>query len=96
MRATIGTPRLDGARDAEGAGKGWRKGSERVKYQPDLPVIIAGIISWGELLLPTSAPLPFNGYPFLMMTLASWISESCVTARPDLLQACRRIGTACS
>jgi hypothetical protein len=36
----------------------------------------AGVTDWlirGELLPSTSAPLPFNGYPFLMMTLASWI-----------------------
>lgn len=30
-------------------------------------------IFWGEPLLPTSAPLPFYAYPFLVMTLISWI-----------------------
>lgn len=35
--------------------------------------ISAGRISWGEQLLPTSAPLPTLGYPFLVLTLAGWI-----------------------
>ena len=35
--------------------------------------VVAGRIFWGEPLLPTSAPLPFYAYPFLVMTLISWI-----------------------
>jgi hypothetical protein len=35
--------------------------------------IVAARIFWGEQLLPTSAPLPFYAYPFLVMTLVSWI-----------------------
>jgi hypothetical protein len=35
--------------------------------------IVAGRIFWGEQLLPTSAPLPFYAYPFLVMTLVSWM-----------------------
>jgi len=35
--------------------------------------ISAGRISWGEQLLPTSAPLPTLGYPFLVLTFAGWI-----------------------
>jgi hypothetical protein len=35
--------------------------------------ILAARIFWGEQLLPTSAPLPFYAYPFLVMTLISWI-----------------------
>ena len=35
--------------------------------------IIAARIFWGEQLLPTSAPLPFYAYPFLIMTFLGWI-----------------------
>ena len=35
--------------------------------------ITAVLISWGEPLLPTSAPLPSLGYPFLVLTFAGWI-----------------------
>ena len=35
--------------------------------------ISAGRISWGEQLLPTSAPLPTLGYPFLVLTFGGWI-----------------------
>lgn len=34
--------------------------------------IIAARIFWGEQLLPTSAPLPFYAYPFLVMTFIGW------------------------
>jgi len=30
-------------------------------------------IFWGEQLLPTSAPLPFFAYPFLVLTFIGWI-----------------------
>jgi hypothetical protein len=36
-------------------------------------VIIAARLFWGEQLLPTSAPLPFYAYPFLVMTFMGWI-----------------------
>ena len=29
---------------------------------------------WGEPLLPTSSPLPFFGYPFLVITIVGWIT----------------------
>ena len=35
--------------------------------------ITAALIFWGEQLLPTSAPLPFFAYPFLVMTFIGWI-----------------------
>jgi hypothetical protein len=35
--------------------------------------VTAGHIFWGEPLLPTSAPLPSLGYPFLVLTFAGWI-----------------------
>jgi len=35
--------------------------------------VTAGRIFWGEQLLPTSAPLPSLGYPFLVLTFAGWI-----------------------
>ena len=34
--------------------------------------ITAGRIYAGELLLPTSSPLPFFAYPFLVVTLLGW------------------------
>ena len=34
--------------------------------------ITAGRIYAGEVLLPTSAPLPFFAYPFLVATLVGW------------------------
>jgi len=30
-------------------------------------------IFWGEQLLPTSSPLPFFAYPFLVITFIGWI-----------------------
>ena len=36
-------------------------------------IIVAARIFWGERLLPTSSPLPFFAYPFLVMTLVGWI-----------------------
>ncbi|MER8467731.1 hypothetical protein [Mesorhizobium sp. M1396] len=36
-------------------------------------VASACMIIWGAPLLPTSAPLPAAGYPFLVMTFAGWI-----------------------
>jgi hypothetical protein len=35
--------------------------------------IVAARIFWGEQLLPTSAPLPFFAYPFLILTFIGWI-----------------------
>jgi hypothetical protein len=35
--------------------------------------ITAGRIFWGEPILPTAAPLPSFGYPFLVLTFAGWI-----------------------
>ena len=35
--------------------------------------VSAGRIFWGEQLLPTSAPLPSLGYPFLVLTFVGWI-----------------------
>ena len=35
--------------------------------------VTAGAIAWGVPLLPTSAPLPTLGYPFLVVTFAGWI-----------------------
>jgi hypothetical protein len=34
--------------------------------------ITAARIFWGEQLLPTAAPLPSLGYPFLVLTFAGW------------------------
>ncbi|PYM14938.1 MAG: hypothetical protein DMD81_16565 [Candidatus Rokuibacteriota bacterium] len=34
---------------------------------------VAARIFWGELLLPTSAPLPFYAYPVLVITFIGWI-----------------------
>jgi len=34
--------------------------------------ITAGRIYAGEVLLPTSSPLPFFAYPFLVATLLGW------------------------
>lgn len=36
-------------------------------------LIVAARIFWGEPLLPTSAPLPFFAYPFLVLTFVGWI-----------------------
>lgn len=36
-------------------------------------VVSAGMIVWGVPLLPTSAPLPAAGYPFLVLTFVGWI-----------------------
>lgn len=35
--------------------------------------VTAVLIAWGVPLLPTSAPLPTLGYPFLVVTFAGWI-----------------------
>ena len=35
--------------------------------------ITATRIFWGERLLPTSSPLPFFAYPFLVITFIGWI-----------------------
>jgi len=35
--------------------------------------ITATRIFWGEQLLPTSSPLPFFAYPFLVITFIGWI-----------------------
>ena len=35
--------------------------------------VSAALIFWGEPLLPTAAPLPSAGYPFLVLTFAGWI-----------------------
>ncbi|WP_181166319.1 MULTISPECIES: hypothetical protein [unclassified Mesorhizobium] len=32
-----------------------------------------GMVLWGTPLLPTSAPLPAAGYPFLVLTFVGWI-----------------------
>ena len=36
-------------------------------------IATSGLILWGAALLPTSAPLPAAGYPFLVLTFAGWI-----------------------
>ncbi|WP_172371571.1 hypothetical protein [Mesorhizobium sp. NZP2234] len=36
-------------------------------------VVSACMILWGAPLLPTSAPLPAAGYPFLVLTFVGWI-----------------------
>jgi hypothetical protein len=33
----------------------------------------AARIFWGEEVLPTSSPLPFFAYPFLVLTFIVWI-----------------------
>ncbi len=35
--------------------------------------ITAARIFWGEQILPTTSPLPFFAYPFLVLTFAGWI-----------------------
>jgi hypothetical protein len=35
--------------------------------------ITAARIFWGEQVLPTTSPLPFFAYPFLVLTFAGWI-----------------------
>jgi hypothetical protein len=35
--------------------------------------VVAARIFWGEQLLPTSSPLPFFAYPFLVFTFLGWI-----------------------
>jgi hypothetical protein len=35
--------------------------------------VTAAMLSWGAPLLPTSAPLPAIGYPFLVVAFAGWI-----------------------
>lgn len=35
--------------------------------------ITSGRILWGEPVLPTSSPLPFYAYPFLVITFIGWI-----------------------
>ena len=36
-------------------------------------VTTVAMVLWGAPLLPTSAPLPTAGYPFLVLTFAGWI-----------------------
>ncbi|HJS56695.1 MAG TPA: hypothetical protein VKA01_01220 [Vicinamibacteria bacterium] len=36
--------------------------------------VVAARISWGEVLLPATAPLPFFGYPLLVLTFIGWIA----------------------
>ena len=36
-------------------------------------IITALRIFWGEPLLPTTSPLPFFAYPFLVLTFLGWI-----------------------
>jgi hypothetical protein len=43
--------------------------------------ITAGRIYAGELLLPTSSPLPFFAYPFLVATLLGWAWTLAQTAK---------------
>jgi len=35
--------------------------------------VTSGRIFWGEQILPTSSPLPFYAYPFLVLTFVGWI-----------------------
>ena len=35
--------------------------------------ITAARIFWGERVLPTSSPLPFFAYPFLILAFVGWI-----------------------
>jgi hypothetical protein len=35
--------------------------------------IVSARIFWGQMLLPTTSPLPYFGYPFLVLTFAGWI-----------------------
>jgi hypothetical protein len=42
-------------------------------FAATLFAIVAGRIFWGEQLLPTSRPLPFFAYPFLVITFIGWI-----------------------
>jgi len=36
-------------------------------------VVTVAMVLWGTPLLPTSAPLPAAGYPFLVLTFVGWI-----------------------
>jgi len=36
--------------------------------------VVAARIFRGEMLLPTTAPLPFFGYPLLVLTFVGWIA----------------------
>ncbi|WP_246673848.1 hypothetical protein [Mesorhizobium sp. B2-3-13] len=36
-------------------------------------LVSVGMVLWGAPFLPTSAPLPAAGYPFLVLTFAGWI-----------------------
>ena len=51
--------------------------------------VSAGLILWGSALLPTSAPLPALGYPFLVVTFAGWIWTLLKPRRRDDVD-CRR------
>ncbi|ESZ23189.1 hypothetical protein X734_27450 [Mesorhizobium sp. L2C084A000] len=44
-------------------------------------VVSAGMTLWGAPLLPTSAPLPAAGYPFLVLTFIGWICTLLRAAR---------------
>ena len=37
-------------------------------------IVVASRIFWGAVLLPTSSPLPFFAYPFLVLTLVGWMA----------------------
>ncbi len=36
--------------------------------------VVAARIFSGEMLLPTTSPLPFFGYPVLVLTFVGWIA----------------------
>jgi hypothetical protein len=44
--------------------------------------VSAARIFWGEVLLPTAVPLPTLGYPFLVVSLAGWITRQIWPERP--------------
>jgi hypothetical protein len=61
-------------------------------------VLAAGLFSWvalrifwGEQLLPTSAPMPFFAYPFLVLTFVGWMM---VLVKEDSADALARRGAA--
>jgi hypothetical protein len=52
--------------------------------------ITAGRILWGEQVLPTAAPLPSLGYPFLVLTFVGWILTLLRPERPAAGDVSRR------
>lgn len=44
----------------------------KLRDTPASFTVTAASIFAGELLLPTSSPLPFFAYPFLVATLVGW------------------------